>query len=199
MKLVIGLGNPTERFKKTRHNLGFICLDYWAKKHSLSFSKSDIYSYLVVKELVLIKPNTYMNLSGEAAKHALKKWCIDETLVVHDDIELDPCQLRIRNGGGDGGHNGIKSLFDAIQPSDLRRIRVGIGRSETLSPDVYVLDNFTDEELQAYDECIRLVSKFIDVFSMYDFSQVLNEYSKWKKSYSGGNAAGIKSPKEEKG
>ena len=198
MNLVLALGNPTEKYSRTRHNIGFICVDLWAQVHKQSFGKTDLYDYLVYRNMVVIKPNTYMNLSGKALRAAMLKWSIDEVLVVHDDIELEATQLRIRNGGGDGGHNGLKSLFEVLPPSELRRIRIGIGRSSDFAADEYVLSDFTETELESYKESLTLVSRFLDTFSRYDFNQVLNDYSKWKKSYPCGKAAGIKSPKEEK-
>jgi len=198
MNLVLALGNPTGKYRYTRHNIGFICVDRWAEEHGLSFSSGDLFDHLIYKHSVVIKPNTYMNLSGKALKAALLKWKIEESLVVHDDIELEATMLRIRNGGGDGGHNGLKSLFEVLPPSELRRIRIGIGRSAEVPADVYVLNDFEPGELDKYDESLKLVSRFLDTYSKYDFNQVLNDYSKWKKSYSGGKAAGITSPKEEK-
>lgn len=198
MNLVLALGNPTHKYRFTRHNIGFIGVDRWAESHKLSFSSGDLYDHLVYRNMAVIKPNTYMNLSGNALKAAMLKWKTEEVLVVHDDIELEATQLRIRNGGGDGGHNGLKSLFEVLPPSELRRIRIGIGRPAEVPAEVYVLSNFGASELDSYKESLSLVSKFLDTFSRYDFNQVLNDYSKWKKSYSGGKAAGIKSPKEEK-
>jgi len=199
MKLIIGLGNPTERYSRTRHNLGFICLDAWSKARKRGFTADKLYHYMLLKDAIALKPMTYMNLSGAALSHALTRWKISETLVIHDDLELEPTQLRIRNGGGDGGHNGLKSLFEVLPPQEIKRFRIGIGRSETQAPDKYVLDNFTPGEFEQYSMCIKLVTRFLDVYEKYDFNQVLNEYSTWKKSYSGGEAAGIKSPKEEQG
>lgn len=199
MRLIIGLGNPTEKYQGTRHNVGFMCLDFWAKANKKRFTSGTLFDSLVMREVVAIKPKTYMNLSGKALKSAIDKWSITETLVVYDDLELEAGQLRIRSGGGDGGHNGIKSLFEVLAPSELRRIRVGIGRSDTIPADEYVLADFSQSELASYQETFLLVSKFLDAYSRNDFNHVLNEYSRWKKSYSGGKAAGIESPKEEKG
>lgn len=199
MRLIIGLGNPTDTYRSTRHNVGFMCLDFWAAANKKRFTSGPIFDYLILREVVAIKPKTYMNLSGKALKSALDKWSISETLVVYDDLELEAKQLRIRSGGGDGGHNGMKSLFEVIAPNELRRIRVGIGRSDTLPADEYVLAEFSPSELASYNETFLLVSKFLDAYSRNDFNHVLNEYSRWKKSYSGGNAAGIESPKEERG
>lgn len=198
MNLVLALGNPGEKYRWTRHNLGFICIDRWAAKHKLSFSCGETYDHLVYRNAVLVKPNTYMNLSGQALEAALQRWKATEILVVHDDIELEATQLRIRNGGGDGGHNGLKSLFEVMPPNELRRIRLGIGRHPETPTEAYVLQDFGTEELESYKHSLTLVSGFLDTFCRYDFNAVLNDYSKWKKSYSGGKTAGIKSPKEEK-
>lgn len=197
MKLVIGLGNPTSKYRLSRHNLGFMCLDAWAEARRKSFIMDELYQYMILKDAIAIKPMTYMNLSGKALKHALSRWSITDTMVVHDDLELEPTQLRIRNGGGDGGHNGLKSLFEVLAPSEIKRLRIGIGRSQIQAPDEYVLDDFTTDELNSYTRSMKLVIEFLNVYEKYDFKQMLNEYSKWKKSYSGGKASGINSPKEE--
>lgn len=186
------------KYEYTRHNLGFIAVGRWADAHQLSFGNTGLYDYLIFKDMAVIKPNTYMNLSGKALAHALTKWKISETMVVHDDIELKAAELRIRLGGGDGGHNGLKSLFEVLPPDELRRIRIGIGRSDTIPADKYVLQDFLPQELDLYSDALKLVSRFLDTFSKNDFNTVLNDYSRWKKSYSGGKAAGITSPKEEK-
>jgi PTH1 family peptidyl-tRNA hydrolase len=112
-------------------------------------------------------------------------------------LELEPQVLRIRKGGGDGGHNGMKSLFAVMPPSDLKRIRIGIGRDASLSVSDYVLSEIPDTEWVLYNPVLELAGKFVDSYIKYDFDSVLNEYSTWKKSYSGAKSAGIISPKEE--
>ncbi|MCB5265479.1 MAG: aminoacyl-tRNA hydrolase [Candidatus Cloacimonetes bacterium] len=199
MRLILALGNHPPRYQNTRHNIGFICLDRWASSHKLGFSSDDLYDYLIFKQTVAIKPKTFMNLSGKALRAALLRWKISESLIIHDDIELPSTQLRIRSGGGDAGHNGLKSCFEVMPPSELKRIRIGIGRSSQLPADKYVLQDFEAEELESYAESLKLVSGFLDTYAATDFKQMLNDYSKWKKSYSGGKAAGITSPKEEQG
>ncbi|MCB5261723.1 MAG: aminoacyl-tRNA hydrolase [Candidatus Cloacimonetes bacterium] len=199
MRLILALGNHPPRYQNTRHNIGFICLDRWASSHKLGFSSDDLYDYLIFRQVVAIKPKTFMNLSGKALRAALLRWKISESLIVHDDIELQPTQLRIRSGGGDGGHNGLKSCFEVMPPSELKRIRIGIGRSSHLPADKYVLQDFEAGELDNYAECLKLVSGFLDTYAATEFSQMLNDYSQWKKSYSDGKAVGIKSPKEEQG
>lgn len=197
MKLIIGLGNPTPEYQNTRHNLGFICLERWAAKHGINWSHEHVFDYLCDKGTVLIKPNTWMNRSGEALKLALERWKITDTMVIYDDLELDTAVLRIRKGGGDGGHNGMKSLFTAIPPKELKRIRIGIGRGDETEAYDHVLSEIPAEEWELYNPVLLLASKFIDTYIRYDFDQVLNEFSIWKKSYSGVKDSGIISPKEE--
>lgn len=197
MKLVIGLGNPTAEYKYSRHNIGFVCLDRWAARHGKSFSKEKHYDYLRVSDTVLMKPTTYMNRSGIALKDALQKWQISDTLVVYDDLELEPALIRIRRGGGDGGHNGMKSLFNIMPPDNLKRIRIGIGRDPEKDAADYVLEAMPETEWEKYEPTLRLAEKFIDTYIKYDFDEMLNDYSKWKKSYSEVKEPGIISPQEE--
>ena len=198
MKLSIGLGNPGKEFAQNRHNLGFICLDRWASGRERTFAKGDVFDYIILKRAVLIKPKTWMNRSGEAIKQALKQWIISEYMVIYDDIELPLAKIRIRQGGGDGGHNGLKSLLEVIPPDELKRIRIGIGRTDEIDPRNYVLSDILPEEWELLNPALDLAGKFIDLYIKYDFNAVLNEYSIWKKSCSGADSSGIVSPKEEK-
>lgn len=197
MKLVIGLGNPSKEYQNTRHNIGFVCLDRWAAKQGKSFGKEKHYEYLCVSGAVLMKPSTYMNRSGIALKAALQKWQISDTLVVYDDLELEPALIRIRRGGGDGGHNGMKSLFSIMPPDSLKRIRIGIGRDPEMDAADYVLQKMPDEQWELFNPSLDLAVKFVDTYIRYDFDTMLNEYSKWKKSYSEVKDPGIISPQEE--
>ena len=197
MKLVIGLGNPTAEYQRSRHNLGFACLDAWAAKHGKRFAQEKNYDYLCFSNSVLLKPKTYMNRSGLAVKEAMQRWQIYDSLAVYDDLELEPGIIRIRKGGGDGGHNGIKSLFSIITPDNLKRIRIGIGRDNELDPADYVLQELPVSEWEALNPVINLAAGFINTFIKYDFNEMLDEFSKWKKSYSGEKVSGIISPQEE--
>lgn len=197
MKLIIGLGNPGKEYDNNRHNLGFICLDQWAQSREKKFAKGANFDYIVMENVILIKPKTYMNNSGEAVKQVLEKWKVNEFLVVYDDIELPIAKIRIRQGGGDGGHNGIKSLLKVIPPEELKRIRIGVGRNKAIAPRDYVLSDILPEEKVLLNSVLALAGKFIDIYIKYDFNTVLNEYSIWKKSCSGAESSGIISPKEE--
>ncbi len=196
MKLILGLGNIGREYELSRHNAGFLCLELWAKRHRMSFKHGRLFDFLRHRGACLIKPNTYMNRSGQALAEARKKWKFSEALVVHDDIELPLASLRLRSGGGDGGHNGMGSLLEILPAEDLKRIRVGIGRDGS-NPRDYVLDSFSQPELQTLQPALEKACDLIDEYMSGDFNSVLNAYSIWKKSCSGENIPGNNSPKEK--
>lgn len=185
MKLIIGLGNIGAEYQNTRHNIGFLCLDKWAASHKKRFSEDKLFSCVKLGDTVLIKPGTYMNRSGLALKDAMKRWSPDEILAVYDDLELPLAEIRIRNGGGDGGHNGVKSLLEVLPPDSIKRIRIGIGKPEQQDITDYVLAPFLTQEVEEITKAVELAAGFLDTFCRSDFNALLNEYSKWKKSYSG--------------
>ena len=153
MKLFVGLGNPGERYKLTRHNVGFMVLDEliqkstvegWDKKFDSFFNKIIIDQ----KSIILLKPLTFMNISGNAVQKVKKFYGIDPNniVIIHDDIDLEFGKIKFKKGGGDGGHNGLKSIIKLIG-SEFNRIRIGIGRPEKISVSSYVLNNFGEEEV----------------------------------------------------
>jgi len=149
--LIVGLGNPGERFAFTRHNVGFQALDYLAKRHCLSFRKARGQGLLARGEIeghkvALLKPLTYMNRSGEVVAPLLRRYGLplDRLLVIYDDLDLPLGKIRIREQGGAAGHKGMTSIIDLLGP-EVPRLRVGIGRKEE-DPQEYVLSPFTAEE-----------------------------------------------------
>jgi peptidyl-tRNA hydrolase, PTH1 family len=134
VRIVLGIGNPGKRYENTRHNIGFIILNTFAQNNNLSFipSKSDYYysaGEIEGSAFILVKPSTYVNNSGIAAGHALSIFnvAIEDLLVVVDDINLGTGSFRVRASGGDGGHNGLKSIIYHLQSNEFPRIRIGIG------------------------------------------------------------------------
>lgn len=196
MKLIVGLGNIGLKYELSRHNAGFLCLSRWSDKHRVSFKHDVLFDYARFRSACLIKPNTYMNRSGLALAEALKLWRADEVLVIHDDIELPLAKLRLRQAGGDGGHNGLKSLLEVMPGENLKRIRIGIGRDDG-NPRDFVLDEFSDAELLQLQPALDKAAEFIDIYIKSDFDAVLDEYSKWNKSCSAEKDPGNKSPKEK--
>jgi PTH1 family peptidyl-tRNA hydrolase len=198
MKLIIGLGNIGREYELTRHNIGFMCLDKFASKHKLEKKNTRLYSFFKFKDCLLIMPKTYMNRSGEAFLSALTKHrSFDDMLVIMDDIELPLGSIRIRTSGGDGGHNGLKSVIEKKGDSEFPRIRIGIGRPQTAETKDYVLDNFSLEEAISVNNTLKLVTKWLDTYVNHDINLLLDEYSKWKKEPIPSSEGGINRPKEE--
>ena len=132
MKLIVGLGNIGEKYSQTRHNIGFITLDFLAKSNNLAFKKTKNYYFTKYSDAILVKPTTYMNLSGLAVQSVMTKFSnLDEILVVVDDLDLPFGQIRIRAKGGTGGHNGLKSITSSLGSDEYGRIRVGISRPDS--------------------------------------------------------------------
>jgi len=154
MKLIIGLGNPGDKYKLNRHNIGFLVVDYLikqtnARKISTSF-KGELFKS---SDTLFLKPTTYMNLSGESAVLVKNYYKIanEDIIVIHDDIDLKVGALKFKKGGSHGGHNGLKSLDQHIG-NDYWRVRVGVGRPERKEDVVkYVLSNFTDKEMECME------------------------------------------------
>lgn len=155
LRLVVGLGNPGPRYAATRHNIGFRVLDRLAAEFGIEVSREKFTAVfgrgrIADVDVVLAKPLAFMNRSGPPVRNLADFFRISSQglLVLHDDIDLDYGRLKIKEKGGHGGHNGIRSLIDAFDGGDFARLRVGIGRSETGEQPVadYVLDHFTRDE-----------------------------------------------------
>ena len=166
--LIIGLGNPGAEYENTRHNIGFKVLDKLVSASNTSFT-TDRYADVAElkfkgRKLVLIKPNTFMNLSGKAVNYWMQQSKIEATniLVVTDDISLPFGVLRMRKKGSDGGHNGLKDINSVIGNNNYARLRFGIGNDFTRGKQAdYVLSNFTDEDNESIEERIDLAIMMI--------------------------------------
>ncbi len=147
MKLVVGLGNPGPEYERTRHNEGFLAAEELARVLGASFTVKKFASELAEakaggERIWIMKPQTYMNHSGEAVGPALRFWKLglDDLVVVHDDLELEPFRVQVKVGGGHGGHNGLKSVNAHAGGPDYARVRVGVGRPPPMiDPADYVL------------------------------------------------------------
>jgi peptidyl-tRNA hydrolase, PTH1 family len=154
-RIIAGLGNPGKQHEKNRHNIGFMAVDALAKKHGLRFDKVMSRGLVALGEIngfkvALIKPQTFMNLSGECVGPVMKfyKSAAEDLLVLYDELDLPAAQLRMRKGGSAGGHNGMKSIIKSIGTQDFPRLRMGIGRPPgRMDPAAYVLQNFDSGEL----------------------------------------------------
>jgi PTH1 family peptidyl-tRNA hydrolase len=158
MKLIVGLGNIGDKYSLTRHNIGFMVVDKIINDlNPFDISKTIFRGKLYKKgNLLLLKPSTYMNLSGESvlAVASYYKIDIDDIVVIHDDLDLEFGALKVKNGGSHGGHNGLKSI-DTLLGREYNRVRVGIGKPKTKSEVVkFVLSNFSIDERKYLDEII---------------------------------------------
>jgi peptidyl-tRNA hydrolase, PTH1 family len=159
MRLVVGLGNPGSRYARNRHNIGFMAADAIARRHGFSGFRSRFKGELAEgsrggERVLLLKPQTFMNASGESVGEAARffKILLSDIIVIHDEIDLRPGKVRVKRGGGSAGHNGLRSI-DAILGPDYWRVRIGVGHpgvKELVQP--YVLQNFSGEELTGWVE-----------------------------------------------
>ena len=193
MKLIVGLGNPGRVYANNRHNIGFICLNYFAKSQGIKFDQKRGRARIGIGEaagnkVVIAKPQTYMNRSGQSVSRLVQKFNIDlnDLLVIHDDLDLPLGKIRIRQGGGSGGHKGIDSIISYLESQDFIRLRVGIGRpiknegsTEISEADIiaYVLSDFTEEEKQTIVQVIPMVSEAILYLLTEGLVAAMNRYN----------------------
>lgn len=163
MYLIIGLGNPEEEYRKTRHNMGFNTINKIAEQYGIKVNKSKfqgLYESAIIegKKVMLIKPQTYMNLSGECIKQFVDFYKIpnEDILVIYDDMDIEPGKIKIRKKGGAGGHNGMKSIIKMLGTEEFARIRTGIGRPEHSGDDInYVIGAIPEEEIPKLQEGVE--------------------------------------------
>ena len=191
MKLIIGLGNPGRAYSSHRHNIGFACVNHFARRHDIRFDKKQSLArvgsgWVANHQVIVARPQTYMNQSGQSAvrlAHKLKISPID-IIIIHDDLDLPLGSIRIRQGGGDGGHKGVKSIIDDLGSPDFIRIRIGISRPPNTAgsdqPDIsdYVLSAFTPNEEEIIKETVATASAAIDYLLEQGLEKVMGRYNK---------------------
>ncbi|MCZ8090120.1 MAG: aminoacyl-tRNA hydrolase [Flavobacterium sp.] len=182
--LIVGLGNIGQEYENTRHNIGFKVLDYLAKDESLTFQTQklgDVAEYNIKgRKLFLLKPSTYMNLSGKAIKYWMEKENIEKEniLVITDDLNLSFGTIRIKAKGSDGGHNGLKSIQAVLNTVEYPRFRFGISDQFKKGQQVdYVLGEWTSEENSILIERLEVAAKVIRSFALAGLSNTMNEYN----------------------
>lgn len=188
MKMLVGLGNPGSKYERTRHNVGFMVIDELARRHGIDVSRSEK-DALTGRGLVdghsvmLVKPQTFMNLSGRAVSRLFHYYMedLDDLLVVYDEIDLDLGRLRIRTNGSPGTHNGMKSIVRDLATSDFPRLRFGV-RGETYSKtrDLagYVLERFSEEEFPYVRDAIDRAAGALALVARGDIKGAMNEFNR---------------------
>jgi len=192
MKLIVGLGNPGRDYVNNRHNAGFKCVDLFAREHGISLIQRGARSKLGTGEVagtkvILAKPQTFMNLSGEAVAALVRRYNLspEDILVIHDDLDLPLGKIRIREKGSSGGHNGLKSIISHLGTQDFPRIRVGIapaeGSDSAAAPEVdaieHVLSDFTNEEKTVMREVYPRVAAAIECVLSEGIAAAMNKYN----------------------
>ena len=182
--LIVGLGNIGSEYANTRHNIGFKILDYLAQKEGISFQTVKLGEVAELKikgrTLLLLKPNTYMNLSGKAVKYWLEKENIEKEnmLVITDDLNLSFGTIRIKTKGSDGGHNGLKNIQLLLNSTEYPRFRFGISDSFKKGQQVnYVLGEWDTEEREKLKERLEISSKIIKSFALAGLNNTMNEFN----------------------
>ena len=191
MKLIVGLGNPGKTYAHNRHNVGFRCLNYFARLHSIRFDHRQCRAKIGLDEakgekLLLAKPRTFVNLSGDPVACLVHKHKIplSNLLVIYDDLDLPLGKIRLRQSGGSGGHKGMNSIVSALGSESFSRIRVGIGRppgeKQSISEDAivnYVLSDFSPQEEAIIKPVIATVSEAIDCFLTQGIEAAMSKFN----------------------
>ncbi len=191
MKLIVGLGNPGKAYAHNRHNVGFRCLNYFARLHSIRLDHKQCRARVGIAEvrgekLLLAKPKTFVNLSGDPVACLVHKHGVplSDLLVIYDDLDLPLSKIRLRQNGGSGGHKGMNSIISALGSEDFPRIRVGIGRpqaeEQSISEDAivhYVLSDFSPQEEAIIKPVIAKVAEAIDCFLTQGIEAAMSKFN----------------------
>lgn len=185
MRIIVGLGNPGKQYEKTRHNTGFLVIDKLLEKLNVSLDEEMFNAFYTVyrykrEKIIIVKPQTYMNLSGEAVSALMRyfKLTPDDLVVVHDDLDLPVGKIRLRTKGSSGGQKGMGNIIDLLHSQEIKRIRVGIANNKLIDTKDYVLGKISKEEYPAFEESIN---KAADALLYYldekDFQKVMCKFN----------------------
>ena len=181
MHLLCGLGNKGSEYTFTRHNIGYLVIDRFSERFNIPVKKKDSGCRIGSKDdLVLAKPDTYMNLSGSPVGKLVRKFSVppDFLIVIHDDLDMDFGKLRIRFGGRDGGHKGVRSIIESLGTQDFYRLKIGIGRNPSIPAEEYVLSRFEYVKQRELAEIIDIACEALDVFVSEGGQKAMSIYNK---------------------
>ena len=185
MKCIVGLGNPGKKYDQTRHNVGFMIIDELAKQNNWTLQQEKFRGIYTIEhvngeKVLLLKPLTYMNLSGESLRQFMDYYNIetDDVLVAYDDLDLPPGKIRLREKGSHGGHNGIRNIIDHLGTKEFKRLRIGVGRpSVPMSVVDYVLSKFDKEQQEPVFNSVNQAVKACESWIEKPFNEVMNEFN----------------------
>jgi PTH1 family peptidyl-tRNA hydrolase len=188
-RLIVGLGNPDQKYQSTRHNFGFLVVEELAKRHDIKFRKDTQANALTGSfddnnvKCILLMPLTYMNLSGSAVEYIVKKKniALEHTLVICDDLDLPFGQLRLRAKGSAGGHNGLKSIIEKLGTIEFARLRMGIGRPREYRETVdFVLDQFSSQEKKQLPDIVSKAVECCHVWMTHGVNEAMSQFNQRK-------------------
>ncbi len=185
MKCIVGLGNPGKKYEQTRHNIGFMVIEELAKRNDWKLNKKKFNGKFSLdkvdgEKVILLEPQTFMNLSGESLRPLMEFYdmTINDIIIIYDDLDLPTGKIRLRQKGGHGGHNGIRSIIDQLGTKEFKRVRVGIGRPTTPIPvPDYVLGKFNKEEDEDALASIKKAADACELWLRKPFQEVMNEFN----------------------
>lgn len=184
MKLIIGLGNPGKEYEKTRHNMGFMFIDNYAQAKGVEINKKKFNGLYVDfinngEKTILLKPQTYMNLSGESVRAFVDffKINIDDILVISDDLDMPIGKYKLRPAGSSGGHNGLKNIELHLGTQNYKRLKIGISHDKDIDTKDYVLGTISKENQKIIDDLKKTVNNIIDDFYKTDFEKLMAKYN----------------------
>ena len=191
MRIIVGLGNPGRKYENTRHNLGFITVDRLAEEHGISVTRSKHKALIGEgdisgQKVMLVKPQTFMNLSGEAVREGMDyyKEPVESLLVIYDDADIPAGTVRIRKKGGAGTHNGMRSVVSCLGDEDFPRVRIGIGSQDDKDLAAHVLGGFSSDEIQIMREAVLTAVSAIECMLADGIDIAMNEYNSRKETVS---------------
>ena len=184
MKLIVGLGNPGDEYKNTRHNVGFMVLDSWMNYHNYKFDKTKFNGeYSIIKynneDVIILKPLSFMNLSGTVVLAFVNyfKIDIDDILVIYDDKDIELGSVKLKKNGSCGGHNGIRNIIDNLKTDKFKRLKVGLSKNNTDMVS-FVLGKFSNVEKCKLDNVLKETNNILDDYFNLSFDNLMNKYNK---------------------
>ncbi len=186
MKLIVGLGNPGKEYQKTRHNIGFDFLDFYLSKKQNSVVWSNKFEgksadiNLNGERVIFFKPQTYMNLSGNAVSKIMNYYHIEisDLLVICDDLDLSVGNFKLRDKGSCGGHNGLRNIEENIHTQEYKRLKIGISKDSDMNTKDYVLGSFSKEDREVIEELFETLSTVLDDYFSLSFADLMNRYNR---------------------
>lgn len=185
MKLIVGLGNPGQEYSNTRHNIGYIFIDKFAKDKGLNIEKqkfNGFYTETTInnEKVILLKPLSYMNLSGEVVIKYKNffKIDIDDILIISDDLDMNFGKIKLKANGSSGGHNGLKNIELNLHSQNFKRLKIGISNDKSIDTKDYVLGKFTKEEDDIIESISDTVTSILNDYIYMDFEKLMSKYNK---------------------